>query len=92
MIELPDPQSPEGVSDWIELYASLSQERVQRGLVSAAIRGALGTEPSDDFIAEVWLETATRARSMLQHLTFSMNLLLRLKRCLVSKPTSIEFV
>ncbi len=60
MIELTDPQSPDGVSDWIELQASVTQENIQRGRVSAAIRGALGTEPSDDFIAEVWLEIAAR--------------------------------
>jgi hypothetical protein len=60
MIEIPDPDSVEGVADWVELSISVSGNRLSKALVASAIEGAAGQEPAEAFISSVWRELSCR--------------------------------
>lgn len=62
MFDLPDPDSPRRVADWIELTVSVTKARLSKAEVSSAIEGTAGGEPAESFISDVWRELGSRHR------------------------------
>ena len=62
MISIPDPESVAGVADWVELSISVANNSLSKAAAASAIEGAVGEEPSESFIANVWRELKRRER------------------------------
>jgi hypothetical protein len=56
MIEIPNPDSVEGMADWIELMLMAEEGQLSRADVSNSIEQTVGTEASEAFISSVWRE------------------------------------
>jgi len=58
--DIPNGNSIETVSDWVELSVTLTGDEISKTEVAAAIRSSLGDEPSGAFISDVWAELKRR--------------------------------
>jgi hypothetical protein len=62
MMEISDPESKERVADWVELYTLIEDTALSRAALVSFLEGALGREPGDGFLSDVWTELEGRAR------------------------------
>lgn len=58
--DIVDSNSISGVADWVELVVALNKQPMAKAEVSSKIEGAIGDEPSDSFLSDVWDELDTR--------------------------------
>lgn len=58
--DIPNGNSIETVTDWVELCITLTVDDISKTEVAAAIRSSTGDEPSNAFISDVWAELRRR--------------------------------
>ncbi len=58
--DISSPNDATNVANWIEFYIAHEEESISKADLSSHIEGAIGDEPSEDFIASVWNELEIR--------------------------------
>jgi hypothetical protein len=59
-IPLYNPDSKDGVADWVEFYSALEENEISMTEVSSAIETYGGFEPEDSFMSDIWSELDRR--------------------------------
>ena len=62
MYNIPDPTRAETTADWAEFYVMLSQSELSRSELRSYVEASSGSEPSDDFIDNTWIELEIREK------------------------------
>lgn len=60
MIEIPDGESIDCVSDWIELTLALNKETLSKADIESILERNTGNEVDDGFLSEIWRELEYR--------------------------------
>src|SRR6266852_355991 len=60
MFDLPDPESPQSVADWIELELAAGEQQLSKVTVSSIIESLTGSEPGEAFLSDVWRQLEER--------------------------------
>ena len=60
MFELPDPESPQAVADWVELELAAGEPQLSKARVSSNIESVTGSEPGEGYLSDVWRELEER--------------------------------
>lgn len=58
--DISSPNDVDSVANWIEFYLAHEEESISKADLSSNIEGAIGDEPSEDFISSVWNELEIR--------------------------------
>jgi hypothetical protein len=61
MLTLDDADASESVADWLELELSLGEASFSKSKVSSIVRDAVGVEPSEAFVSDIWRHMRSRA-------------------------------
>lgn len=76
--QVPDPESPQTVADWIELELAAGEPQLSKAKVSSIVESLLGSEPGEAFLSDVWRELEERqSRYSTQFFTCSEDLVSR---------------
>jgi len=54
MFQLPDPESPEAIADWIELELAAGVTHISKARVSSVLQAETGSEPGEPLLSDVW--------------------------------------
>lgn len=54
------PNDVSSVADWVEFYVTYQEESISKAGLTSNVEGAIGNEPSEDFISSVWNELKIR--------------------------------
>jgi hypothetical protein len=57
-----EPNSIDNVADWAEFYVAFTQDELSKSKLNSSVEEASGSEPTDEFIDNVWLELEQRER------------------------------
>ncbi len=60
MFELPDPESPQAVADWIELELAAGEPQLSKAKVSSIVESLTGSEPGEAFLSDIWRQLEER--------------------------------
>jgi len=62
MYNIPDPSKKEVVADWAEFYILATESELSKDQLRSFIEGSSGSEPSDDYIIDIWTELEKREK------------------------------
>jgi len=54
VLDLPDAEDADRVADWVELLLNVEGESISRSKLSSIVEQALGSEPGETFVSDVW--------------------------------------
>lgn len=61
MLAIPEPNAPDAVADWIELWLATTGQPLSKARLGHLIEQSAGAEPSEAFVQDVWREVGKRA-------------------------------